>query len=104
NWSEELKLQDGRGSGKASQPNETEGMFPSGFDVRFDVALLHAGESLPATVKKKPGPAANVKSSVTGVFKGNGKEAKIAHVSAHWREPFSDKPGLVLVFTETDHS
>jgi len=100
----ELKVQDGRVSGKASQPTETEGMFPSGFDVRFDVALLRAGESLPATVKKKPGPAANVKPSVTGVFKGNGKEAKLAHVSAHWREPFSDKPSMVLVFTEKDHS
>jgi len=100
----ELKVQDGRVSGKASQPTETEGMFPAGFDVRFDVALLRAGESLPATVKKKPGPAANVKPSVTGVFKGNGKDAKLAHVSAHWREPFSDKPSMVLVFTEKDHS
>ena len=79
-------------------------MFPAGFDVRFDVALLRAGESLPATVKKKPGPAANVKPSVTGVFKGNGKDAKLAYVSAHWREPFNDKPSMVLVFTEKDHS
>ena len=47
---------------------------------------------------------ANVKPSVTGVFKGNGKEAKLAHVSAHWREPFNDKPGMALVFTEKDHS
>jgi hypothetical protein len=38
------------------------------------------------------------------VFKGNGKEARLAHVSAHWREPFSDKPSMVLVFTEKDHS
>jgi hypothetical protein len=79
-------------------------MFSAGFDVRFDVALLRAGESMPATAAKKPGPAANVKPSVTGLFKGNGKEAKIAHVSAHWREPFSDKPSMVLVFTEKDHS
>src|SRR6266481_410222 len=100
----ELKLQDGRVMGKASQPNETEGMFPTGLDVHFDVALLRAGESLPSTVVKKPGPAANVKPSVTGVFKGNGKEAKVAHVSAHWREPFGDKPSMVLVFTEKDHS
>ncbi len=100
----ELKVQDGRVSGKASQPNETEEMFSAGFDVRFDVALLRAGESLPATVAKKPGPAANVKPSVTGAFKGNGKDAKLAHVSAHWREPFSDKPSMVLVFTEKDHS
>jgi hypothetical protein len=100
----EMKVENGRVSGKASQPNETEGMFPTGFDVRFDVALLAAGESLPATVIKKPGPAANVKPTVTGVFKGNGKEAKIAFVSAHWREPFSDQPSIALVFTEKDHS
>src|SRR6266536_1789237 len=100
----ELKLQEGRVSGKASQPNETEEMFSAGFDVRFDVALLRAGESLPATVAKKPGPAANVKPSVTGAFKGNGKDAKIAHVSAHWREPFNNQPSMVLVFTEKDHS
>jgi len=98
----EIKLQDGRVIGKASQPNETEGMFPSGLDVRFDVPLLRAGESLPPS--KKPGSAANVKPMVTGVFKGNGKDAKLAYVSAHWREPFGDKPSMVLVFTEENHS
>jgi hypothetical protein len=98
----ELKLQVGRVIGKANQPNETEGMFPSGLDVRFDVALLRAGESLPPS--KKPGPAANIKPSVTGVFKGNGKDAKLTNVSAHWREPFGDKSSIVLVFTEKDHS
>ena len=98
----EIKLQDGRAIGKASQPNETEGMFPSGLDVHFDVPLIRAGESLAAS--KKPGPAANVKPTVTGIFKGNGKDAKLAYVSAHWREPFGDKPSMVLVFTEKDHS
>jgi len=98
----EIKLRDGRVIGKANQPNETEGMFPSGLDVHFDVPLLRAGESLPPS--KKPGPAANVKPSVTGVFKGNGKDAKLAYVSAHWREPFGDKPSIALVFTEKDHS
>jgi hypothetical protein len=98
----EIKLQDGRAIGKASQPNETEGMFPSGLDVRFDVPVLRAGESLPSS--KKPGPAANVKPTVTGEFKGNGRDAKLAYVSAHWREPFGDKPSMVLVFTEKDHS
>lgn len=98
----EIKLQDGRVIGKASQPNETEGMFPSGLDVHFDVPLLRAGESLAPS--KKPGPAANIKPSVTGVFKGNNKDAKLAYVSAHWREPFGDKPSIVLVFTEKDHS
>jgi hypothetical protein len=100
--SAELKSQGGRVIGKASQPNETEGNFHSGFDVHFDVALLTAGESLPAA--KKPGPAANVKPTVTGVFKGNGKEAKIAYVSARWGEPFSGKSSIVLVFSEKDHS
>ena len=100
----ELKVQDGRVSGKASQSSETDAMFPSSFDVHFDVALLKAGGSLPASTPKKFGPAANVKPSVTGVFKGNGKDAKLAHVSAHWREPFGDKPSMDLVFTEKDHS
>jgi hypothetical protein len=45
-----------------------------------------------------------VKPSVTGEFKGNGKDAKLTNVSAHWREPFGDKPSIVLVFTEKDHS
>jgi len=98
----EIRVQDGRAIGKASQPNETEGMFPSGLDVHFDVPLLRAGESLP--LSKKPGPAANVKPTVTGIFKGNGKDAKLTYVSAHWREPFGDKPSIVLVFTEKDHS
>jgi len=52
----ELKLQDGRAVGKASQPNETEGMFPSGLDVHFDVALLRAGESLPPSKSRGPLP------------------------------------------------
>ena len=100
----ELKLQDGKVTGKALQPRDAEGMFPTAFDVRFNAKLLAAGESLPATAVKKPGPAANVKPTVTGMFKGNGKEAKIAYVSAHWQEPFSDKPSMKLVFTEKDHS
>jgi hypothetical protein len=39
-----------------------------------------------------------------GIFKGNNKDAKLAYVSAHWREPFGDKPSILLVFTEKDHS
>ena len=100
----ELKAQDGRVTGKASQPRDAEGMFPTAFDVRFEVKLLGAGETLAPTVKKTPGPAANVPATVSGVFKGNGKEAKIAFVSAHWREAFSGKQGMMLVFTEKDHS
>lgn len=100
----ELKLQDGKVTGKASQPRDAEGMFPTAFDVRFDVKLLAAGETLPTTVKKAPGPAANVKPTVSGTFKGNGKEGNIAFVSARWQEPFSDKLGIKLVFTEKDQS
>jgi hypothetical protein len=62
-------------------------------------------EAPPATKPagdKKPTVAA--KPSVSGLFKGNDKEAKLAHVSAHWREPFGDKPSILLVFTEKDHS
>jgi hypothetical protein len=100
----EFKLQDRRAIGKANQANKTDGMFPSGFDARFDVALLKAGDSVPTSIAKKPGPAANVKPSVSGVFKGNGKDVKLTFVSAHWREPFGDKPSMDLVFTEKDHS
>ena len=79
-------------------------MIPSSFEVKFNVALLKAGEELPASIPKKRGPAANVKPTVTGVFKGNSKDAKVAYVSARWGEPFNGKPGIVLVFTEKDHS
>jgi hypothetical protein len=100
----ELKLADGRATGKANQPVEAEAMFPTSFDARFNVALLKAGEKLPASTPKKRGPAANVKPTVTGIFKGNGKDAKLAYASARWGQPFNGKPGIVLIFTEKDHS
>ncbi len=100
----ELKLEGNHAIGKATQPNESSAAFPYGFDVHFDTTLVPAGQSLPTAPDKKPGPAANVKPAVTGAFKGNGKEAKLNYVSAHWREPFDDKPSIVLVFTEKDHS
>ena len=98
----ELKQEDKRVIGTASQPNDGEGSFRSGFDTHFDVDLIGAGNSLPAAAK--PGPAANVKPTVTGVFKGNGQEAKLAYVSARWREPFADQSSILLVFSEKDHS
>ena len=100
----ELKLQDGRVAGKATAAVEPDALIRKGFDVRFDVALVKKGEELPASTAKKYGPAANVKPSVTGVFKGNGKDAHLSYVSASWGEPFSGKTGIVLVFTEKDHS
>ena len=100
----ELKLRDGRVAGKASAPLDTSAIVPKGFDVHFDVALHKATDQLPVSAAKKYGPAANVKPSVSGTFKGNGKEANLAFVSARWGEPFSGKTGIVLVFTEKDHS
>src|SRR5260221_14004171 len=41
---------------------------------------------------------------VSGTFKGNGKEAKLAFVTALKGEPYLDKPTIVLVMTEKDHS
>jgi hypothetical protein len=52
--------------------------------------------ALSAGEKKEP--------PVSGLFKGNGKEAKLAHVSAYKGEPSRDRPTIRLVFTEKDHS
>jgi len=41
---------------------------------------------------------------VSGTFTGDGKEAKLAFVSARNDEPFAGKPTIQLVFTEKDHS
>jgi hypothetical protein len=41
---------------------------------------------------------------VSGVFKANGQEAKLAYLSASKGEPFADKPTIVLIFTEKDHA
>lgn len=101
----ELKQQGDRVTGKAALAGDPEAMIPSSFDVRFETKLVKAAEDLPASAPKTPpGPAANVKPTVTGIFEGNGKEAKIEFVSARWGEPFDGKPGIVLVFTEKDHS
>lgn len=100
----ELKIDGGHVTGNAKATINAEDMIPVSFDVRFETSLMKANESLPESTAKKGGPPANVPPTVTGIFKGNGKEAKLAHVSAHWREPFSGKTGMVLVFTEKDHS
>jgi hypothetical protein len=41
---------------------------------------------------------------VSGVYKANGQEAKLAYVSASKGDPPGDKPTIVLVFTEKDQS
>src|SRR5262245_26080017 len=51
------------------------------------------------------GPEARAEDTpVSGIFKGNGKEAKLAYITATKGEPYSDKPTIVLVMTEKDHS
>lgn len=47
---------------------------------------------------------AQTKPMVAGTFLGDGKDAKIRHVLAETREPFSDRPAIRLVFTEKDPS
>jgi hypothetical protein len=103
----ELKVENGRAIGKISHPLDPSQMIPRSVDVKFNVAMFKANEELPASsadAKKTGGPAANVKPTVTGTFTGNGKEAKLNHVSARWTEPFDNKPGILLLFTEKDHS
>jgi hypothetical protein len=45
-----------------------------------------------------------VKPSVTGTFKGNGKDSKLAFISAKPGEPWDDKPSIMLILTEKDHT
>jgi hypothetical protein len=44
------------------------------------------------------------KAPVSGVFKGNGKEAKLAYATTRKGMEFMDKPTIDLIFTEKDHS
>jgi hypothetical protein len=41
---------------------------------------------------------------VSGVYKGNGQEAKLAYVFTSKGEAFADKPTIVMVFSEKDPS
>jgi len=103
----ELKVENGRAIGKASHPLDPSAMIPRSLDVKFNVAMLKADEELPASsadARKTGGPAAHVKPTVTGTFTGNGKEAKLNYISARWAQPFDNKPGILLLFTEKDHS
>ena len=103
----ELKIESGRAIGKLSHPLDPSQMIPRAVDVKFNVTMVTANEELPASAsaeKKTGGPAANVKPTVSGTFMGNGKDAKLNYVSARWTEPFDNKPGILLLFTEKDHS
>jgi hypothetical protein len=95
----DLKVQDGHIRGQARLETRGEGKLKRSFDIRVDVALGFDGP--PKTASKPTGP---VKPSVTGTFKGNGQPANLAYVSVRRGEPFANKPTLVIVFTEKDHS
>ena len=58
------------------------------------IALLSAALVLVAAA-----PAAN---SVSGLYRGNGKDAKLAHLVVLPHENWDDKPVVTLVFTEQD--
>lgn len=94
----QVKLVDARVQGQAIYKPESDNGSPRGFSVLFDAPL--GLDAAPAKTKLS-GP---VKPSVTGKFTGNGKPAKLAHVSAQWTEPFSDKPALRLILTEQPHA
>jgi hypothetical protein len=94
-----FKFENGRAAGESKLPPRKDAVLRSEFDLRWDVAL--GAEATPKPAAKPAGP---VKPSITGTFKGNGKPAKLAFVSARSGEPFSDKASIILVFTEKDHS
>jgi hypothetical protein len=96
----ELKLAKGQVSGQASMERAGSEKLARGFDFKFDIPLLGMGSAADA-----PAPAGPLaKLGVSGKFLGNGKEAKLAFISAYPREPFADKPSLRIVMTEKDHS
>jgi len=94
----ELKLDGSRVTGKAKLATQGEGERARGFEFEFAVGLLGTA------AEEAPKAAALAKLGVTGKFKGNGKEAKLAFVSARAGEEFNDQPSLVLIFSENDHS
>lgn len=98
NLSGELKLDDDRAAGAAELARDGEGAFARSFQLRFDVPL---GLAAP---QPKPTRAGPVQPKVSGKFVGNGKAAKLAHVSARPGEPFDGQPSIELVLTEKDHS
>jgi hypothetical protein len=94
----ELKREGDRVVGSAKLVAKTDDKFRCGFDFKFNTGLL--GTSAEAAPKAAP----LEKLGVAGKFVGNGKEAKLAFVSAYPREAFADKPSLTIVMTEKDHS
>ena len=88
-------------SGRVKLAPEGEGTFRRSFDLKFAAPLLGSAAALaPSTEPAQP----LAKVGVSGKFLGNGKEAKLAFISAYPREAFADKSSLTIVMTEKDHS
>jgi hypothetical protein len=71
--------------------------------LEFNVPLLGSKEAAAELARPKP-PREPVKPNVTGFFKGNGKDAKLAFISASTREPFNDQNTILILLTQKDHS
>ncbi|HWB08878.1 MAG TPA: hypothetical protein VG826_06630 [Pirellulales bacterium] len=94
-----LTLEGGRAKGEANLAPREDATIKTALTLRWDVVL--SAESAPKPAVR---PAGVVKPSVSGTFKGNGKQAKLAFVSARPGEPFDDRPSILIVLTERDHS
>ena len=68
------------------------------------IRILLATVGIVATFGEGGLIAAAEDAPVSGIFKGNGQEAKLAYVSTVKGEPLAAKPTIVIVFTEKDHS
>lgn len=93
-----LVLENDRVKGEAKLAPEGKDALQRSFEVQYDVPL--GIDNAPKRVR----PAGPVKPVVTGSFKGNGKQGKLAFISARELEEFSDKPALMLILTEKDHT
>jgi hypothetical protein len=94
----QLKMEGGKAIGQVKHALEGEGVFAKSFEFEFNVGLLGSA----AEEAQKADPLAKL--GVAGTFKGNGKDAKIAFVSARPGDEFSGKPSIDLIFTEADHT
>jgi hypothetical protein len=93
-----LKADGGRATGNAKLEQQGEGDFERSFEFEFAVGMLGT------SAEQAPQAAPLAKLGLSGKFIGNGKEVKLAFVSAVNDEEFGGKPGLVLIFSEKDHT
>jgi hypothetical protein len=68
------------------------------------MAAHAVGSLIAIAILSAASPAIAADPPVSGKFTGDGKEAKLAYVTAFTGEPLGKKPTIQLVFTEKDHS